>query len=458
MHLIDILKKFSENKPVLFTTPGHLQGYKILPEIEDLLGKKVFKADFSEIIGLDNLQNPAGVLLKSQIRASEIYGSKYSYYLVNGSSSGILALMLSTVKPGEKVLIARNIHKSVVNALILSGAEPVWINPEWHSEWNIPIQLDFIKIKKALENNPDIKSVWLTNPTYEGVITDIASIAELCRKKEILFIVDEAHGALWNFSKKLPTSAIQQGADASVQSLHKTASSLTQGAILHLGKFSRINPETLQQCLNIVNTTSPSYVILASIEGAIEYLYSKQGGKTLDNLLENIDIFKQNLSKYKDILFLKKSSEYSIDKTKLFLGIKGVSGQDLADILFEKYNIEVELNNDRGILALTGIGTSRKNLDKLTVSIVKSKKLLKNFDKQAENIASLVNPKVIFTPSQAFYKKSKKINLQSSLGLISKETIVAYPPGIPILIAGEMIQQEHINLLKNYKQIDIILD
>lgn len=456
MYLIKSIKKIIKKKPILFTTPGHSQGCGLLPEIKNLLGKKAFEVDFSEILGLDNLQNPTDSILKSQIQAGMIYGSQYSHYLVNGSSSGILALMLSSVNQGEKILIAKNAHKSVINALVLSGAIPVWINTEWLDEWNIPAQLDPEKVKICLDNNHDIKVVWLTSPTYHGITTDVAKIAKLCRDRKIILIIDEAHGALWNFSERLPSPAIHLGADASVQSLHKNASSLTQGAILHLNKNSKINPEKLQQCLNIVNTTSPSYLILASIEAAIVYLNSKAGRKKLDILLDNIDKFYEKLSKYKNIYFMQNFKEH--DKTKILLGINKISGYDLSNILENKFNIEIELDNNKGILAQTGIGTDWNKLDKLANSIIKSEKLLAGLNTQNNNATPLILPETVFTPQEAFYKKSEKVDIKSSIGLISKNTIVTYPPGIPVLIAGEKITKKHLVFLKNYDYIEVIRD
>ena len=457
MYLINAIKKFIKNKPTLFTTPGHAQGEGISPEFKRLISKKAFKIDLSELEGLDNLQNPTGAILKSQQKASEIYNSKASFYLVNGSTSGILALMLATVKSNEKVLIARNVHKSVINALTLSGAMPVWVNTQWIDEWNIPGPVSPEEIKNCLSNIPDIKAIWITSPTYQGVVSDVATISKLCKERGVVLIVDEAHGSLWNFSEKLPIPAIQLGADASVQSLHKNASSLTQGAILHLSHTSKINPEKIQQCLNIINTTSPSYLILSSIEASIEYLSSKTGKKKLDNLLENIDKFREKLSEYENISFLENTERYQIDKTKILLAIKDVSGHELSDCLQEKYNIEVEMDNNKSILALTGIGTDKEKLNKLFKAIKNSKKKLKKSETQDNLPTPLIMPEIIYSPQEALHKQSKIVNIKDSIGLVSKATIVTYPPGIPILTAGEKIQEEHLKSLGSLAQIAVII-
>lgn len=457
MYIIETLKKLIQHKPLLFTTPGHSGGKGVLPEYKELVDKKVFKADFSEIEGLDNLQNPSGIIKNSLVHASDIYGSKNTFYLVNGSSSGIIALMLASVKRGDNVLIARNAHKSVINALTLSGANPVWLNPEWEKEWNIPANVKPEKIRQKLEQNPDITSVWITSPTYEGIVSDIYTISKICKEKEVLLIVDEAHGALWPFSEKLPVSSINLGADACVQSLHKTGSCLTQGAVLHLSPKSRINPEKVQQCLNLINTTSPSYLILSSIEASIEYLHSSEGREKLEKLLQNIEEIKSFLKLNAEINFLERCENYIHDPTKLFLGLNRISGYDLGEVLHKKFNIETEFENNKGLLALTGIGTNHKKLQKLAFSIIKSENiLLKN--QKTDFPQPLIEPEVVFSPAEAFYKKSKKIEISKAVGLVSKETIVKYPPGIPLIIAGETIRHEHLAFIGGNKEIEVILD
>lgn len=461
MFIIDeIIKKISQ-KPVLFTTPGHSAEKGILPEYKKLVGKRIFDADLSEIQGMDNLQNPSGIIKNSFAKAAEIYGSKNTFYLVNGSTSGIIALMLATVSAGDKVLVSRNIHKSVINALTLSGACPLWINPEWEAEWNIPSVTNPSNIKQKLDENPEIKAVWITSPTYEGIVSDVKSISKICIAKGVVLVVDEAHGALWNFSENLPVSSIHLGADACVQSLHKTGSCFTQGAVLHLSHNSLINPDKMRQSLNIINTTSPSYLILSSIEASIEYLSSSAGKERLARLLENLDKTKTFLSKNIEISFLESSKNLIHDPTKLYFRINGVSGYDLGNILFDNFNIEMELENNIGILALTGIGTAGKKLDRLAISLIKAEKLLlsaktaKNNEHIKEN-SPFTEPEIVYTPAEAFNKKFERIGILDAAGRVSKETIVNYPPGIPIIVAGEVIKPEHIKFLSDRKEIDVI--
>lgn len=455
MYIIRTIKNILKTKPFFFTTPGHFQRFNSMGEFGELFGRKIFNADLAEVEGMDNLQNPKGCIQDSLQRTSEIYGSKASFYLINGSSSGIIAMILSTVKRGEKILIARNAHKSVINALILSGAEPVWVETEWDDYWQIPTCVKPEKIAQKLEMIPDIKAVIVTSPTYEGVVSDIKSIARQCRKKNIILLVDEAHGALWNFSERLPDSSIKLGADICVQSIHKTGSCLNQGAILHISENSRLSPADIRQSLNLINTTSPSYLLLSSIEASIEYLNSKKGREKLDRLINNIEKIKNSVKNQTNAVFLESSPDFVHDPAKIFFGLEKINGQELSDFLQEKYNIEVEMNNHKGLLALTGIGTEKKHLVKLSKAIVKAAKKLK---KSYENIdyKPYIPPEIAFTPAEAFYRDFEKIKLHRAQGRVSKETIVTYPPGIPIIIAGEVIQEEHLGALKRVQDIKVI--
>lgn len=456
MHIINALKSFSKSKIDFFTTPGHSLGKFIPKEVEDLTGKKCFKADFSEIDGLDNLQKPEDILLKSQQILSDLYGSRQSFYLTNGSSSGILALMLATAQEGDKVLIARNAHKSVINALVLTGAIPIWLDVNWHNFWNIPTTPNIENIKNFLDLHPDIKSVWITNPTYEGVSTDISIISSYIKDKGIPLIVDEAHGALWNMSPELPTTAILDGADASVQSIHKTAGSLNQSAVLHLSKNSLIPASKIQQALNTINTTSPSYLLLASLEGSINYLHSIKGKRHLDRLLGEIDKFKDSLSKNLDIQFLRETEDYKIDKTKLLISISGINGFDLARELYKNCKIETEFDNYKSILAVTGIGTDKPKLKRLENALLKAKKTLQGVSHQTDKTTPLIMPKLSMTPRQAFFVKGEKVSISESVGRVSKEIVVSYPPAIPTLTPGEIIQEGHLALFKDREFIEVV--
>lgn len=355
MNLINLIKNFK--RPFLFTTPSHSGvGFG---EFAKLLGQKIFKYDFSEIDGFDNIRNPQGVLKNSQIKAAEIYNAQKSFYLYNGSTSGILALMLSVLNENDKVLIPKNCHISVLNGLILSRADGVFFEPEYDEDFDAPKPISPAAIESILFENSDIKAMIITNPTYEGVESDLVTISTICKAHNVILITDESHGALWNFSEKLPVPSIQLGADASVQSLHKTAGALTQSSILHIANDSKILPVKVQESLNLINSTSPSYLLLASIESSIEFLNSKKGAFELDKTLNQILKIREKLCKIEGVELLKNS-----DFTKIFIKVKGFSGEGLSQKLSE-HMIEDELANEKGVLLLCGLGTSKEKLDKL---------------------------------------------------------------------------------------------
>lgn len=340
MSLINILKK--QNKKLLFTTPSHGQKFFIFNKFRNF-----YKYDISET----ETHNPQIALLKAQERATKVYGCKYTHFLTNGSSSGIIASVLACTNKNDKVLIWRNSHPSHINAVKLAGCEPVFYDIPINTEWGI-----YDKTTANLINVKGVKAVIITSPTYEGICSDIKELKEICKNNGAYLIVDEAHGALYPFSNKLPQSAVKI-ADFTIQSLHKTAGGLNPTALLH------INCDIdATDALSMINTTSPSYPLLASIEANINYLNSTKGRKKLDNLIENI------ISIKKDINNIDFGGD---DITKILIKKDGISGFDLSEKLFEQFNIEDEKTNDISTMLLCGIGTDYKKLQKLRNALKK---------------------------------------------------------------------------------------
>ncbi len=437
MFIIDLMKKLKNSKRVFFTTPTHRCGGIIPNGLKNLIGYKAFSSDFSEVDGLDNLKHPENCILKSQKKAAEIYNSKASFFLTQGASSGIIASIISVIKENDKILIARNAHESVFNALVVSGAVPVWFLPEYNSDFGINKGIKLEQIKKEYEKNPDIKAIFITSPTYEGVVSEVREIADFCHKKNVYLIIDEAHGALFPFSQKLPNSAINLGADLVVHSLHKTTPTLTGGAILHIGKNSKISPYIVQKNLNLITTTSPSWLIIASVEGAIEFLNTKKCEAVIDELFKNIENIKRENSNFE---FLNND-----DFTKLFISKKGFSGKELSEFLDEN-DIEDELVTDKGILCLCGIGTTKKKLKKLSC-VLKKFHLKKSDEKISDYFSAL--PKMIYPPKEAFNSEFEVVKKENSVGRIIAENITPYPPCVPVLMAGEVIEKRHLRYLND---------
>ena len=361
MSLINILKKKSNVE--LFTTPSHSQSFFIFSKL-----KQFYKYDISE----NDAYNPQDALILAQKKASEIYGTKSTYFLTNGSTSGIIVAVLSCIKSNEKVLIWDKAHQSHKNAVQLAGATPVFYELEKDEDWGIYTETQPETIEEKLKDK-NIKAVIITSPTYEGIVSDIPKLKEICKKYGAYLIVDEAHGALYPFCDKLPNSAIygnapplnlppqvgeknnyfcnSEGADFVIQSLHKTAGGLNPTALLHCNIDIDI-----QNALDSISTTSPSYPILASIEKNINFLNSKKGRKKILELIENIENMKKNIP---NVEFYKGG-----DSTKILVKLPLKSGFELSEFLYEN-NIEDEKTNEKSTMLLCGIGTDLKKLKRL---------------------------------------------------------------------------------------------
>ena len=450
MSIVNFIEKFRKEKRTLFTTPSHGQGDFVAPESAKMIGRRFFSCDYSEIEGFDNLAKPIGMLKNAQDCASKIYDAKATFFLTNGSTSGIIASMMTVLRRSDKVLIARNCHRSVYNGLVLSGAVPIWLMPQYNQEWGIYESINLDYLEEMFSKNKDIKAFIMTNPTYEGAMSDISRISAICKKYNALLIVDEAHGALWNFHKSLGTTALLQGADIVVHSLHKTAGALNPTALLHIGKESDINPKDIQQSLNLITTTSPSYPLLLNIDSTIEFLNSQQGQQELSETVKNINRLRRALREIPNLEVYSNNN----DVTKILIKVANMSGFELSDLLFEKYGIEDELANEKSVLLLTGMGTSKVKLKKLEKSLIElcadNIRIVPEYTN--EKIFTPVIPRVRYTPALVWGRNFKEIDIKYSIARVSMELIMDYPPGIPILLPGEVIKKEHIEFLSDRKK------
>lgn len=456
MSIVNFIEKYRKEKRTLFTTPSHAQGEFVAPESAKMIGKKFFSCDYSEIEGFDNLSKPIGMLKDAQDNVAKIYNAKSTFFLTNGSTSGIIAAMLAVLHRSEKVLIARNCHKSVYNGLVLSGAVPLWLMPQYNKDWGIYESINLDSLSETFRKNKDIKAFIMTNPTYEGAMSDIYRISEICKEYNVILIVDEAHGALWNFHKALGTPALIQGADIVVQSLHKTAGALNPSALLHIGKDSTVNPKDIQQALNLITTTSPSYPLLLNIEATVDYLNSQNGKQELSETVKNINRFIRSIKTIPNL----EVYSYNNDITKILIKISNMSGFELSDILFEKYGIEDELANEKSVLLLTGLGTSKSKLKKLEKILFElaGDNIRIVPENRDEKIFTPVMPRVRYTPALVWGRNFKEIDIKYSLARVSMELIMDYPPGIPILLPGEVIRKEHIEFLSDrQKTIKVLI-
>lgn len=431
MSLLKLLTK--KARRTLFTTPSHNQQSLFIQGFEGF-----YALDYSEIEGFDNLHNPKGAILMAQGKASDIYNTQKTFFLTNGSTSGILAIMKTILSPNDKVLVARNCHKSVYNALVLTQSSVEWLMPTKNEEWGIYGEIDPKTLEDILNLN-QYKAFVLTSPTYDGVNSDIGKIAQICRERGVYFVVDEAHGALYNFSDKFPKTAIEQGADFSVNSLHKNAGTPNPCALLHMSKDCQgIEWRQLQNSLNLFTTTSPSYPLLAAIEACIDFLHSQGGRKAINKLISEIEEFQKPLKKL-GWEFL------NADITKILIKKGAICPKTLSEKLFLEYHIEDELVNANSVLFLTGIGTTRQKLDKL-------KNALKKIDISEQctsQEAFQPYPFVKLQPYQAFNRDYDYISKEDAVLKVSAETVIPYPPCTGILFPGEVIQEWHLPYLND---------
>ena len=457
--IVEALKKAYENPTYQFHIPGHTTGSGTLPDFRKLVGKKALALDTTdEFDGLGTLHPATGPIKEAQELAAKAFGAKKTFFLLNGSTAGNLALAMGLTKKGQRILTNRNCHRSVLTGMIISGAEPLWLIPERFEEWGIWGNITPESIEKQLNENNDISMVWITNPTYEGVVSDIKSISAVCKKYNVPLIVDEAHACLWNFNKHLPTPALKLGADAVVHSLHKTGGSMSQSSMLHIAENSMLDAEAVEKALKLLHTTSPSIMLLASLDAARANLDSPRGRNQLNRAVENAKYLRREIDKMEHIHHLKPDFGYMTDVTKVFIKADGLSGKRLESILEIDFNIEVESASDAGLLVLSNIGNSRSDIKYLADCLHKIDKT--NYSDicylEKKKHMPMLTPIIKMSLQDSFYAPKERIPKAEAIGRISGEVIAECPPGIAILLPGELITEEHLPYLQDYEYIEVL--
>lgn len=433
------LLKHNADNVLPFHMPGHKRkGYDYLQGVE--------KIDITEIEGFDNLHDAQGIILQAEDFASKVFDVKCSRFLVNGSTAGILAGVRSICKEGDTILIARNCHKSVFNAVEIARLRPVYIQPQMFDNFFGAVTSQ--SVQKAFENYPDIKAVILTSPTYEGVISDIKGIAQICHEHGATLFVDEAHGAHLSFAD-FEKSARKSGADLVVNSLHKTLPSLTQSAILHVCS-ERVDVARLDKNLAVFQTSSPSYVLMASIDGCVGYIANNESEiKAWSDALNDVRAKLATLKNLKLFAPGKSENAFAYDKSKLVIlcDETNITGVELKKILREKYNIELEMAGVNYAIAMSGAGDTKDSFARLANALFEIDGTLEKVDKklsvQIDNIA-----KKHFEPYQIDTLSCDYVDFDKCVGRVSAENIWAYPPGCPIIVKGEEITEQALDCIK----------
>ncbi len=457
--IVDALKKAYENPTYQFHIPGHTKGNGTLPEFRKLIGARALTVDTTdEFDNLGTLHPATGPIKEAQELAAKAFGAKKTFFLINGSTAGNLALAMSLTKKGQKIITNRNCHRSVLTGMIISGAEPLWLIPNRFVEWGIWGNVTPESVEQMLKSHDDVGMVWITNPTYEGVVSDIKSIAIICKKYNVPLIVDEAHACLWNFNSHLPTSALQLGADAVVHSLHKTGGSMSQSSMLHIAENSTIDVDAVEKTLKLLHTTSPSLMLLGSLDAARANLESPRGKKQLERAVANAKFLRREIDKMEHIHHLKPDFGYKTDITKVFIRADGLSGKRLESILEIDFNIEVESASDAGLLILSNIGNTRADIQYLVRCLQKIDKSNYSDICHLENKKHMpmLTPIIKMSLREAFYSRKETIPKSQAIGRISAEVIAECPPGIAVLLPGELITKEHLPYLVDYDFIEVI--
>lgn len=457
--IVEALKKAYENPSYQFHIPGHTKGNGALPEFKQLIGKKALAIDTTdEFDNLGTLHPATGPIKEAQELAAKAFGAKKTFFLLNGSTAGNLALAMGLTRKGQRILTNRNCHRSILTGMIISGAEPLWLIPERFEDWGIWGNINPEKVEEMLKSHDDISMVWITNPTYEGVVSDIKSISSICKRYNVPLIVDEAHASLWSFNEKLPTSALKLGADAVVHSLHKTGGSMSQSSMLHIAENSMLDVDAVEKALKLLHTTSPSLMLLASLDAARANLDSPRGRKQIARAISNAKYLRSEIDKMEHIHQLKTDFGFKTDVTKVFIKADGLSGKRLESILEIDFNIEVESASDAGLLILSNVGNKRSDIQYLVECLKKIDRTNYSDICYLENKKHMpmLTPVIKMSLRDAFYSPKETIPKSQAIGRISAEVIAECPPGIAVLLPGELITEEHLPYLTDYEFIEVI--
>lgn len=453
--LFDAIKKYVNNNVIPFHVPGHKHGRGIT-EFRDYIGETALHMDVNGMEDLDYANNPTGVIFEAEKLMAEAYGAKDAFFLVNGTTSGVQSMIMSACEPGNKIIIPRNAHKSIIGGVILSGAIPVFVQPEINKNLGIAMGVPVASIKSAIDNNPHSKALLIINPTYYGATSDIKSIISIAHMHKMAVLADEAHGAHMAFHSGFPVSAIEAGADLSAISMHKTAGSLTQSSALLL-KSDIISRDKVRQVLNLTYTSSASYLLMCSLDTARKQMATK-GKELLENTLQLAKWARKQLNNIDGIYAFGREITgtpgcYNFDETKLGINVRnlGYTGYQIESILRKQYNIQVEMSDLYNVLALITIGDRKEDVEAL-VNAFKGISLKSEIKELKNSTIIPPNPEMIVSPRDAFYSNKKVVSLEAADGEIAGEMIMAYPPGIPVICLGERITKDIIDYIKILKE------
>lgn len=453
MPIYEALMNLKKERIVPFDVPGHKHG-KGNPELTAFLGEKCMSVDVNSMKPLDNLCHPVSVIREAEKLAAEAFGASHAFFMVGGTTSAVQSMIMACVKAGEKIIMPRNVHRSAINAMILTGAIPVYVNPEVDSRLGISLGMSVKQVEKAIQENPDAKAILVNNPTYYGICSHLQAIVDLGHRHEMKVLVDEAHGTHFYFCEDLPLSAMAAGADMASVSMHKSGGSLTQSSFLLAGK--NMNADYIRQIINLTQTTSGSYLLLSSLDISRKNL-ALNGQQIFSKVQQLAQYARDEINQIGDYYaygreLINGDSVYDFDITKLsvFTLDIGLAGIEVYDLLRDEYGIQIEFGDIGNILAYISVGDSEANIERLVGALSEIKRRFKK-DRTGMLDHEYINPQVVMSPQKAFYSAKESLPLAQSIDRVCSEFVMCYPPGIPILAPGERITQPVLDYIQYAK-------
>ena len=451
--IYEALQTFRQMRVVPFDVPGHKRG-RGNPELADFLGEQCVGIDVNSMKPLDNLCHPISVIREAEILAADAFGAAHAFLMVGGTTSSVQSMVLSACKRGDKIILPRNVHRSVINALVLCGAIPVYVNPEVDQRLGISLGMQRSQVAKAIRENPDAVAVLVNNPTYYGICSDIQSIVKMAHDAGMYCLADEAHGTHFYFGEEMPVSAMKAGADMSAGSMHKSGGSLTQSSFLLTG--TNISAGHVRQIINLTQTTSGSYLLMSSLDISRRNL-ALRGKEVFSRVVRMADYAREEVNAIGGYYAFGKElingdSIYDFDSTKLSIHTRdiGLAGIEVYDLLRDEYDIQIEFGDIGNILAYLSIGDRRQELERLVSALAE---IRRRHQRGTSGLLSqeYIDPQVVTSPQEAFYAPKRSVPLKESIGLVCSEFVMCYPPGIPILAPGERITAEILDYIEYAK-------
>ena len=452
--IYEALEKFEKQRVVPFDVPGHKRG-RGNPELAHLLGERCVSMDVNSMKPLDNLCHPVSVIRDAEILAAQAFKAAHAFLMVGGTTSAVQAMILSCAKRGEKIILPRNMHRSVMGAMVLGGAIPVYVDPACDERLGIPLGMRVADVEKAIRENPDAKAVLVNNPTYYGICSDLRSIVKLAHEHGMLCLADEAHGTHFYFSDELPVSAMEAGADMAAVSMHKSGGSLTQSSILLTGPA--VSPGHVRQIINLTQTTSGSYLLLSSLDISRRNL-ALRGQETFHQVIRMAEYARQEINAIGGYYAFSKElvngdSIFDFDITKLSVNTlhMGLAGIEVYDLLRDEYDIQIEFGDLGNVLAYLSIGDRLRDIERLVSAL---SEIRRRFGKGQTGLMKqeYIEPQVIASPQDAFYSDKESLPLKDTAGRVCSEFVMCYPPGIPILAPGERITEDILSYITYAKE------